>query len=301
MFFLGNTTPSTSVIEQQITDSFAPFRHFWETINWEDIVALIITKTVQIALTTLLFLILQRIGRTIIHRGYKTYGKRNFVNENRAETLQRLIDNVFRYTMFFIYVYTILWIIGVPIGSLITGAGIAGIAIGLGAQGFMNDLITGLFIIIEQQLDVGDHIRLLNLNIDGIVVEVGIRSTRIKAFDGAIHYVPNRNITTITNLSREDIRVVIDTRVLLEEGIDEITKVIENKTVELSQDLSAFIQKQPEVFGVIDLGNSNYAIRVTMYVVNGEQGRVNEAFTTGYVKALTENNFTIPHDPIALP
>ncbi len=68
-----------------------------------------------------------------------------------------------------------------PIGSLLAGAGIAGVAIGLGAQGFMSDVITGFFIIMEQQMDVGDYIKLANLTIEGTVVSVGIRTLQLKA------------------------------------------------------------------------------------------------------------------------
>ncbi|MFU1842160.1 mechanosensitive ion channel family protein, partial [Enterococcus faecium] len=86
-------------------------------------------------------------------RTYANYSKKQHFSESRLKTLHTLIINAFQYTLFFFFIYSLLTIVGVPVGSLLAGAGIAGVAIGLGAQGFMNDLITGFFIILEQQMD----------------------------------------------------------------------------------------------------------------------------------------------------
>ncbi|SJZ38741.1 small conductance mechanosensitive channel [Pilibacter termitis] len=299
-FFVATTTSSTpsTEVEEQVSKRVGALQKFWESIRWDDLVATVVTKAVSVLLFLVLFAILYKIGRIFINRAYRAYGKRIGVNEVRATTLQRLIDNVFQYSMLFLFIYTLLWIIGVPVASLLTGAGIAGLAIGLGAQGFMNDLITGFFIIVEQQLDVGDHIKLAGLNIDGVVVQVGIRTTKLKGLDGAIHYIPNRNITTITNLSRSDIRVVVDTRINLDEGIDNILPIIQQTTDTLAEKFHTYLQTTPNVFGLVDLGNGNYAIRVSMYVINGEQFRINEAFVAEYIRAMTDAGFTIPNNPI---
>ena len=75
----------------------------------------------------------------------------------------------------------------------LAGAGVAGVAIGMGAQGFLSDLVNGFFILLERQLDVGDNVRLTNgsINIAGIVSSVGIRTTQVQDFDGTLHFVPN--------------------------------------------------------------------------------------------------------------
>jgi small conductance mechanosensitive channel len=301
MLFLGEvgtTTSSTGELEKEVTHRVSAIQKFWNNIDWDGLIAMVIGKAIYLVLAFILFLILYKLGRFLIERAYSNYGKRNAISQGRAATLEKLLDSIFQYSMFFILVYTVLTIIGIPVGSLLAGAGIAGLAIGLGAQGFMNDIITGFFIIMEQQLDVGDHIQLSNLSIDGYVVAVGIRTTKIKSLEGAIHYVPNRNITTITNLSRSDIRVVIDVRIKPEEGFDKISDLIEKTTEKLAEENKALIQKKPEVFGMVDLGNGNFAIRVTMYVVNGEQFKIQEAFLAEYVQVLTDNDYTIPNNPI---
>ena len=273
-------------------------QRFWNNINWDAIVATLIEKSLSILFLIFLFFIIQRIGKYLIDRTYANYSKKQHFSESRLKTLHTLIINAFQYTLFFFFIYSLLTIVGVPVGSLLAGAGIAGVAIGLGAQGFMNDLITGFFIILEQQMDVGDYIRLLALNIEGTVTSVGLRTTQIKAVDGTVHFIPNRNITTISNLSRANMKVLIDVRINPEEGYEKICEVITEVNETLKEKYIESIQTGPDIFGMVDLGNGNFAVRTTMYVLNGKQFAVKEEFLAQYIKALTEAGFTIPNTPI---
>ncbi len=273
-------------------------QRFWNNINWDAIVATLNEKSLSILFLIFLFFIIQRIGKYLIDRTYANYSKKQHFSESRLKTLHTLIINAFQYTLFFFFIYSLLTIVGVPVGSLLAGAGIAGVAIGLGAQGFMNDLITGFFIILEQQMDVGDYIRLLALNIEGTVTSVGLRTTQIKAVDGTVHFIPNRNITTISNLSRANMQVLIDVRINPEEGYEKICEVITEVNETLKEKYIESIQTGPDIFGMVDLGNGNFAVRTTMYVLNGKQFAVKEEFLAQYIKALTEAGFTIPNTPI---
>ncbi|MDU7399518.1 MAG: mechanosensitive ion channel family protein [Enterococcus faecalis] len=273
-------------------------QRFWNNINWDAIVATLIEKSLSILFLIFLFFIIQRVGKYLIDRTYANYSKKQHFSESRLKTLHTLIINAFQYTLFFFFIYSLLTIVGVPVGSLLAGAGIAGVAIGLGAQGFMNDLITGFFIILEQQMDVGDYIRLLALNIEGTVTSVGLRTTQIKAVDGTVHFIPNRNITTISNLSRANMQVLIDVRINPEEGYEKICEVITEVNETLKEKYIESIQTGPDIFGMVDLGNGNFAVRTTMYVLNGKQFAVKEEFLAQYIKALTEAGFTIPNTPI---
>ncbi|EGO8407896.1 mechanosensitive ion channel family protein [Enterococcus faecalis] len=273
-------------------------QRFWNNINWDAIVATLIEKSLSILFLIFLFFIIQRIGKYLIDRTYANYSKKQHFSESRLKTLHTLIINAFQYTLFFFFIYSLLTIVGVPVGSLLAGAGIAGVAIGLGAQGFMNDLITGFFIILEQQMDVGDYIRLLALNIEGTVTSVGLRTTQIKAVDGTVHFIPNRNITTISNLSRANMQVLIDVRINPEEGYEKICEVITEVNETLKEKYIESIQTGPDIFGMVDLGNGNFSVRTTMYVLNGKQFAVKEEFLAQYIKALTEAGFTIPNTPI---
>lgn len=310
MFLLSQTTSSSlkeSVIESSSLDlkeataiKMGALQRFWNSINWDKIIAALIEKVIFIVLLVFLFIVLNKIGKFLIDRTYSNYSKKKSLSDGRLNTLHKLIINAFQYTLFFFFMYSLLSVIGVPVGSLLAGAGIAGVAIGLGAQGFMNDLITGFFIILEQQMDVGDFIRLLPLTIEGHVIAVGLRTTQIKALDGTVHFIPNRNITTISNLSRANMQVQIDIRIVPEEGYEKMVATIDQVNKELKEKHAEDIQTGPTIFGMVDLGNGNFAIRTNMYVLNGKQVLIKEEFLAQYVKALSEANFTIPNGPIIL-
>lgn len=297
---LDSTADSTLDIKVATERKVNALQRFWNDINWDHILAVVIEKTIYLVLLILLFIVLNRIGKLLIDRAYNNYSKKQSFSESRLKTLHTLIINAFQYTLFFFFIYSLLTTVGVPVGSLLAGAGIAGVAIGLGAQGFMNDIITGFFIILEQQMDVGDYVRLTALGIEGTVTSVGLRTIQMKALDGTVHFIPNRNITTISNLSRSNMQVLIDVRIIPDEGYDQIVAVIEQVNQELKEKYSESIQSGPTIFGMVDLGNGNFAIRTTMYVLNGKQAVIREEFLAQYVKKLSEANFSIPNTPITL-
>ena len=299
---VSETTDSTSSkITEPAAQQLNALQRWWTNIDWEAIVGILIQKGLMLIFLLILFGILFRLGDFVVDQSYQSYKKRNVLNESRIHTIHTLIQNIVHYTLGFFFIYSLLSTIGVPVGSLLAGAGIAGLAIGLGAQGFMNDIITGFFIIMEQQIDVGDYIRLTNLSIEGTVTSVGIRTLQLKSLDGTVHFIPNRNITTISNTSRANMQVVVDVRILPSEGISQIRSIIEETNQKISELHEEEIQTQPNIFGLVDLGNGNYAIRTTMYVLNGKQGVVKEDFLAASVDALTEAGFTIPNNPITGP
>ncbi|OTN90329.1 small conductance mechanosensitive channel [Enterococcus sp. 7E2_DIV0204] len=309
MFILGQSGSSKTVdstmdsaldIKAVTENKVNALQRFWNGINWDQIIATLIEKVIYLLFLILLFALLNRIGKTLIDKTYGNYSKKQSFSESRLKTLHTLINNAFQYTLFFFFTYSLLTVIGVPVGSLLAGAGIAGVAIGLGAQGFMNDIITGFFIILEQQMDVGDYVRLTALGIEGTVTAVGLRTTQMKALDGTVHFIPNRNITTISNLSRSNMQVLIDVRIMPDEGYDQITALIDQVNQELKEKYAEIIQNGPTIFGMVDLGNGNFAVRTTMYVLNGKQAPIREEFLAQYVKKLSEANFTIPNTPITL-
>lgn len=296
---LAQTIDSSDInIVDQTTKKLNTFQRFWANINWDKLSAVLIEKAIILVIVFLIFYAIRKIGGYLIDRSFASQTRKITGSISRINTIHTLTLNVFSYTVFFFFLYAILETIGIPVGSLLAGAGIAGLAIGLGAQGFMNDIITGFFIILEQQIDVGDYIRLANLNIEGKVTSVGIRTIQLKSIDGTVHFIPNRNITTISNLSRANMQVSVDVRINPNEGYEEIIASIQKINDTFAQTYKEEIIEGPTIFGMVDLGNGNYAIRTTMYVVNGKQTTLKEIFLATYVKTLTESGFSIPNTPI---
>ncbi|MBO0459622.1 mechanosensitive ion channel family protein [Enterococcus hulanensis] len=302
MFLLTTQTvdsSNTNVVDQA-TEQLSAWQKYWQTINWDRVFSVLIQKGLTILAVIVLFYLIRKIGNFLIDQSFERQKKKIADNATRIETIHALSMNIFSYTLFFFFLYSILDTLGIPVGSLLAGAGIAGIAIGLGAQGFTNDIITGFFIIMEQQIDVGDYIRLTDLSIEGTVTSVGIRMLQMKSADGTVHFIPNRNITTISNLSRAHMQVKVDVRIQPDEGYDKISHLIEEANHKLAEEFNEEIFDGPTLFGMVDLGNSNYAIRTILYVTNGKQYKLQEEFLTAYVKILNQNGFTIPNNPIAI-
>lgn len=183
------------------------------------------------------------------------------IDQRRAETIGRLINNVISYTINFIVLLLILAELGVELAPLLAGAGVLGLAIGFGAQSLVKDVITGFFIIFEDQFAVGDIIR--TGEFQGTVQEIGLRVTRIRSWTGEMHIIPNGSIVEVTNFSTNNSVGVVDVSVAYEANIDKAIEVIRD-TVKNVFETNDNIVKEPEVLGVQSLGASDVVIRVTM-------------------------------------
>lgn len=125
-------------------------------------------------------------------------------NEKRSETLHKLIRSAIRYTIYFIAFFQILSALGINTTSIVASAGIASVAIGFGAQSLVKDIISGFFIILEGQFDVGDEVKLYNqaaFIAGGSVMSLGLRSTKIRSGNGEIYFIPNGSINQVINYS----------------------------------------------------------------------------------------------------
>lgn len=177
-----------------------------ENLDVTTIIENILTKVISLLLLLIVFYIAKKMLHTMVQRIVKPSLKMSRHDVGRQKTISRLLENVFNYTLYFFLLYCILSILGLPVSSLLAGAGIAGVAIGMGAQGFLSDVINGFFILFERQLDVGDEVVLTNgpITVSGKVVSVGIRTTQLRSEEQVLHFVPNRNITVVSNFSRTD-------------------------------------------------------------------------------------------------
>lgn len=298
-YFLTSSTVNSSegTLTEEATKTVNAFTKFWDSIDWDGLIASFISKGIVILIAIVIILSAKKIGLTLIRRGFNNYRTKESYSTNRIETLHRLTSNTFQYFLYFILLYTILTVVGVPVGSLIAGAGIAGIAIGLGAQGFINDFLTGFFIILERQIDVGNFVKIDG--IEGTVQSVGLRTTKIKSLDGTLHFIPNRNISIISNLSRENMQALIKIRLKPDTDFADIHQIIEKVNAELVPKYPE-IQSGPDNLGLSDLGNGQVAIKISIYTLNGAQYKVQADFLSAYLKAITAAGNDVPDSPLIL-
>ena len=179
-----------------------------------------VEKIIYVVIASVLFFIFYRILKRIIKHLFDNYSRINIADSARVLTLSRLTLSVFQYLTVFLYIYTILGIFGLPVASLLAGAGIVGVGLGFAGRDLMTDIINGFFIIVEHQVNVGDTVNFKNLDITGTVMVIGIRSLTLKTSAGALVFVPNRNITALANLSRLDHHIFLDVPVTEENVTD---------------------------------------------------------------------------------
>lgn len=209
----------------------------------------------------------------------------------RKQTMVRLLENLTDYLLYFLSLYWSLLIIGVPVSSLLAGAGIAGIAVGLGAQGFLTDLINGFFILFEQQFDVGDSV--IIGNVSGIVASVGIRTTQVRGFDGSLHFIPNRHITIISNHSRGHMRALIDIPLFANADLSKIYQIIESINEKEVKNYPAIV-KEPSIMGPQTNANGQFVFRIAIFTQHGQQAQIYNTFFGLYQEALIKEGVELP-------
>ncbi|HLS89478.1 MAG TPA: mechanosensitive ion channel family protein [Sphingobacteriaceae bacterium] len=172
------------------------------------------------------------------------------VAQSRARTLTGLMRSVIRYAVDLVAGLAVLDTIGVPIGPMLAGAGVASLAIGFGAQHLVRDLIAGFFILYEDQFDVGDYIQAAG--VEGFVEEMGLRITKIRDLGGQVHIVPNGSLELITNFSQGPLRVSFTVTIPYEEDLEKAVAAIDEALAKVSADVDDIVEP-PRVLGVQDL------------------------------------------------
>mgnify|MGYP000508520747 FL=1 len=216
-----------------IAAGFPSLKSSFTHIDWEKIGVAFMEHFFQLVLITIIFWIINRIGKHIIRNSFQHHDPIE-KQSARSQTVYAVVKNIFKYSVLFFYVYTILSNLGVPVGTLLAGAGILSVAIGLGTQGIVSDVINGLTILIEGQLRVGDSVTIQS--IDGTVVSIGLRTIELQALDGTLHYLPNRSISTISNHSRGNQTISIFLRISDPFEIDRAKDLLRDQLASIKQD-----------------------------------------------------------------
>ena len=188
-------------------------------------------------------------------------------NEKRSETLHKLVRSAVRYTIYFIAFFQILAVLGVNTTSIVASAGIASVAIGFGAQSLVKDIISGFFIILEGQFDVGDNVKIYNqaaFIAGGYVMSLGLRSTKIRSKNGEVYFIPNGTINQVVNYSLMYNLALVELPIKIDESIEKVEARVEK---------------------VINMANSNKEYHDLLYK--------NDKLHIDYIEKIADNIITI--------
>ena len=251
--------------------------------NWDRLGEQALTILWQLAISTLVFYIIYRIGKKIINH-YLKHSKRK--QNKRTQTVTALINSIFEYTVIFFYLFAVLSILGIPIGTLLASAGIFSLALGMGAQGFVSDLVNGFFILSEDQFDVGDIVSINDQT--GVVVQLGLRTTRLKGSDGSIIYIPNRNISIVQNLAHGGIGLDINIQLKANNDFAQVHDLINQINNKLSTNIKVLVQ-EPKIVGITAQTAQTVNYVVHFQVKPGHEKEVQDEYLTQYLKILQKN------------
>jgi small-conductance mechanosensitive channel len=189
----------------------------------------------------------------------------------RAQTLAQVLNSIASILIWTIAVMTILGELGLDLGPLIAGAGIAGVAIGFGAQSLVKDFLSGLFMLVEDQYGVGDIIDAGEAS--GTVEAVSLRTTRLRDVEGTVWHIPNGTIERVGNKSQQWARALLDISVAYGTELDEAQRVIKHVADELwrAPGWEGKILDEPEVWGIEQLGPDAIVIRLVVKTQPSEQ------------------------------
>lgn len=232
---------------------------FGITISAETI-ASVIFKIIMIVIIFILMMIAIRIANKFIDRMVKNQIESNHkfsMDEKKAKTIGILLKSLVKYSVYFLGITSMLSIVFGAISWAFVSVG--GVAVGLGAQSFIKDMINGIFILFEEQYSVGDYVTIDNSK--GIVKAIGLRTTELRDFNGDIYIIPNGSIQVIVNHSKGDMRVLVDIGIAYEADIELAISVINEVCSKYNQE-NPNITTPIEVLGVTALNDSNVNIRV---------------------------------------
>lgn len=218
----------------------------------------------------------------------------------RIHTLSRVIRYVFTVLVTVVTGILLLGEFGVSVAPILGAAGVVGIALGFGAQSLVKDYFTGFFLLLENQIRVGDIVEAGGKS--GVVEELTLRYLRLRDYSGNVHYVPNGNISVVTNMSLGYANAVIDAGVAYGEDVDRVIGVMRQVGEELRQDaaFSAKILDALDVAGVDRWGDSSVVIRCRFKVVPLEQWNVRREYLRRLKAAFDREGIEIPFPHVKL-
>ncbi|GAB3053937.1 mechanosensitive ion channel family protein [Virgibacillus ainsalahensis] len=241
----------------------------WDYLTGPELWTTIASGALRILAIIILAVIIVKVIRKLVDRLFSNKQKGPIrITERRENTLKKLIKSVVAYFVYFVAIVMILGVFNIEIGPLIAGAGVVGLAIGFGAQNLVRDIISGFFIIFEDQFSVGDYIAVSG--IEGTVEEIGLRITKVLSWTGEMNVLPNGNITQVTNYSVHNGLSIVDINVPYESNVDDAEQIINEVAATLPEKYD-FIVGTPEIIGVQNLDVSHFVIRVIADTLPGFQ------------------------------
>lgn len=190
------------------------------------------------------------------------------VKRNHQKTMYKLIQNIIKYVILILVLVSVLNILGINVTSIVAGVGIASIVVGLALQDVMTDILSGISIVLEDQFDVGDYVSINGF--EGTVLELGLKSTKIKNYQNTVRIISNRKITEVTNYSKANPKISIDIPISYDINNNQADRVIKNILKRIEKEVEN--QKDSvELLGLQEFKESSISYRILVSTKINEQ------------------------------
>lgn len=272
-------------------------QEYFSSVAWQDIIFAALRILLILTLGWLVSLIartaLRRFEHQLIEQG-RQQGDIASEATKRAETLVRLLRQGVSIMVWLVAILVVLNELGISVGPILASAGVAGLAVGFGAQNLVRDVISGFFLILENQIRIGD-VAVVN-GTGGLVEGINFRTLVLRDLSGIVHVFPNGSVTTLANLTKEWSAYVFDIGVAYKENTDRVIEVMRGVADELQQDpqFGPLILDKVEIFGVDQLADSAVIIKGRIKTRPIKQWDVGREFLRRIKLAFDQQGIEIP-------
>lgn len=260
-------------------------------VDWATLTSMALVVLAAVVALRLLRLSVRGIARGVLQRDRE----REREVTQKAKTLSQVTETTGRIVILTLAGLTILTLSGRDVTPLLASAGIAGVAIGFGAQNLIKDWLGGFFILLENQYSVDDVIKVGDHS--GTVERLDLRRTVLRSLDGSVIVIPNGEVRTVTNLTKEWSRVVMDVSIPYEEDEDRVIEAMRRVGADLAADeeIGKLILEMPEVPGIESLGQYQVTIRMLVKTLPTKQWTVARALRRQVKKMFAREGIQIPY------
>jgi moderate conductance mechanosensitive channel len=258
---------------------------------------LLVMSSLNVAIIIVAAIVLRSIAKRLLLTLHRRLLARapGLEERKRVNTLDRIFGYILSVVIVVVAVMLVLSEMGISIAPLLATAGVVGIAISFGAQSLVKDYFTGFVMLMENQIRQSDVIDIANKT--GTVEEVTLRYVRLRDGDGAVHFVPNSAITTVTNHSRDFAYSVVEIGVAYNVNLGHVYQVVKQVGAQLrmNPEYKQKIIDDIEILGVNQLGDSSITLRLRMKVQPSEQWGIRRALLAALKEAFEANGIEIPY------
>ena len=260
---------------------------------------------IKIVVVLIMILLIRHIACHLIDKLFRnritiTLSKSDAValEEKRLQTLSKLFKSIVSYVLYFIAIITCLDMIGFSVTTIIAGAGVVSLAVAFGAQSIVQDLMSGIFIVLENQYAVGEYVQIDAVT--GTVKEIGMKTTKVETVDGHLMIIANGSIGKVVNYSRAAQRGYVDVGIAYEEDLERAIEVMEQACDKITQQYKEDLEELPNVVGAIALADSSVTVRATFTAWHWKQLPIERALRKEIKAALDAEQIEIAYPKIQL-